>query len=84
MTSAAGSYRTPYGIARTDWERSDDRFRLTVDVPAGSTAEVHVPADGSRAEAPDGARLLRLTAGEAVYEVGSGHWTFRSTMTHGR
>ncbi|MYS73551.1 hypothetical protein GTY88_24495, partial [Streptomyces sp. SID5926] len=84
MTSAAGSYRTPYGVARTDWERSDDRFRLTVDVPAGSTAEVHVPVDGSRAQAPDGARLLHLTGGEAVYEVGSGHWTFRSTMARER
>ncbi|MGW2296777.1 family 78 glycoside hydrolase catalytic domain [Streptomyces violaceorubidus] len=80
MTSAAGSYRTPYGVARTDWERSDDRFRLTVDVPAGSTAKVRVPVLGKHAEAPDGARLLRMTGGEAVYEVGSGHWTFRSTV----
>ncbi|WP_217132261.1 family 78 glycoside hydrolase catalytic domain [Streptomyces sp. AC558_RSS880] len=78
MTSASGSYRTPYGIARSDWERTDGRFRLTVDVPAGSTAEVHVPAAGGRAEAPRGARLLRTSGEEAVYQVGSGHWTFRS------
>ncbi|CAM5262122.1 hypothetical protein STENM327S_07198 [Streptomyces tendae] len=84
MTSAAGSYRTPYGVARTEWERSDDRFRLTVDVPAGSTAEVHVPVSTRHAEAPEGARLLRPTGGEAVYEVGSGHWTFRSTLARGR
>ncbi|MEU6553460.1 family 78 glycoside hydrolase catalytic domain [Streptomyces sp. NPDC046915] len=80
MTSAAGSYRTPYGIARTAWTRHADRFRLTVDVPAGSTAEVHVPASDGRAEAPAGARLLRSGDTEAVYEVGSGHWRFHSTM----
>ncbi|MFD8521344.1 family 78 glycoside hydrolase catalytic domain [Streptomyces capillispiralis] len=78
MTSASGSYRTPYGTARTDWARTADTFRLTVDVPAGSTAEVHVPAAGGRAEAPEGARLLRVTGEEAVYQVGSGHWTFDS------
>ncbi|MDT0398246.1 family 78 glycoside hydrolase catalytic domain [Streptomyces edwardsiae] len=78
MTSASGSYRTPYGTARTDWERTAGRFRLTVDVPAGSTARIHVPAAGGHAEAPNGARLLRTTQKEAVYQVGSGHWTFRS------
>ncbi|GGU58948.1 family 78 glycoside hydrolase catalytic domain [Streptomyces daghestanicus] len=78
LTSASGSYRTPYGTARTAWERADGRFRLTVDVPAGSTAEIHVPTDGTRPAAPAGARLLRIEAGEAVYATGSGHWTFRS------
>ncbi|MDQ0947404.1 alpha-L-rhamnosidase [Streptomyces phaeochromogenes] len=86
MTSAAGSYRTPYGVARTEWKRGGGRFRLTVDVPAGSTAEVHVAlfsAEGSsgRAEAPAGARLVRETANEAVFEVGSGRWRFRSVAS---
>lgn len=78
MTSASGSYRTPYGIARTDWKRDTGRFRLTVNVPAGSTAEVHVPLLDGHAEASSGARLLREDNTEAVYEVGSGRWTFRS------
>ncbi|MGP2439599.1 family 78 glycoside hydrolase catalytic domain [Streptomyces sp. JW3] len=80
LTSASGSYRTPYGTARTSWERQDGHFRLTVDVPAGSTAEVHVPTDGTRPTATPGAKPLRVTDGEAVYEVGSGRWTFRSAL----
>ncbi|MEU1304850.1 family 78 glycoside hydrolase catalytic domain [Streptomyces shenzhenensis] len=80
MTSASGSYTTPYGVARTEWRRESGRFRLTVDVPAGSTAEVHVPADTGHAEAPVGAHLLRTEGSDAVYEVGSGHWTFRSAL----
>jgi alpha-L-rhamnosidase len=80
MTSASGSYRTPYGVARTDWKRDADGFRLILDVPAGSTAEVHVPAYAGRAWAPDGAHVLSTGATEVVYKVGSGHWTFRSTM----
>ncbi|MGW7596170.1 alpha-L-rhamnosidase C-terminal domain-containing protein, partial [Streptomyces rubiginosohelvolus] len=74
------SYRTPYGIARTAWRRDADRFRLTVDVPAGSTAEVHVPTSGGPAEAPPEAGLAHTDGTEAVYHVGSGRWTFRSTL----
>ncbi|GAA2894568.1 alpha-L-rhamnosidase C-terminal domain-containing protein [Streptomyces mexicanus] len=33
----------PYGLARTAWLRDGDRFHLSVDVPAGSTAEVRLP-----------------------------------------
>ncbi|MFI6565972.1 family 78 glycoside hydrolase catalytic domain [Streptomyces sp. NPDC050534] len=80
LTSASGSYRTPYGTARTSWQRTGDRFRLSVDVPAGSTAEIHVPAAGGRAQAPQGTRLLRADDTEAVYQVGSGHWQFESVM----
>ncbi|MFD7710856.1 family 78 glycoside hydrolase catalytic domain [Streptomyces sp. NPDC059786] len=80
LTSASGSYRTPYGTARTDWARTGDRFRLTADVPAGSRAEIHVPAAKGAASAPKGAKLIRTTSDEAVYAVGSGRWTFRSSL----
>ncbi|MCW8096069.1 family 78 glycoside hydrolase catalytic domain [Streptomyces tauricus] len=83
MTSATGSYRTPYGVARTGWKRDGGRFRLTVEVPAGSTAEVHVPlfGAGGKAQAPAGARLVRTDEDEAVYEIGSGRWSFRSAVS---
>jgi alpha-L-rhamnosidase len=80
LTSASGSYRTPYGVARTAWKRTGEQFRLSVDVPAGSTAEIHVPAAKGRADAPRGARLLRAGDTESVYQVGSGHWQFESGM----
>ncbi|WP_262698564.1 MULTISPECIES: glycoside hydrolase family 78 protein [Streptomyces] len=82
MTSASASYRTPYGVARTAWQRDADRFRLRVDVPVGSTAEVHVPTSGGPVGAPPGAGLVRTTGTEAVYHVGSGRWTFRSALSH--
>ncbi|KMS84660.1 hypothetical protein ACZ91_46455 [Streptomyces regensis] len=80
MTSASASHRTPYGTARTAWQRDADTFRLTLDVPAGSTAEVHVPATEGSARAPQGARLLRTDNTEVVYQIGSGHWKFDSTL----
>lgn len=57
------------------------RFRLHLTVPAGSTAEVHVPITSGRPAADRDAELSRSGEGEAVYEVGSGDWTFTTTVT---
>jgi alpha-L-rhamnosidase len=83
LTSASNSYRTPCGTASTDWQRDGDRYRLRLTVPAGSTAEVRVPFTSGDVTAPRGAELLRTEQGEAVYEVGSGDWTFTSVYAAG-
>ncbi|MFJ6633633.1 family 78 glycoside hydrolase catalytic domain [Streptomyces sp. NPDC091376] len=81
LTSAAGSYTTPYGTVRTKWQRAGSAYRLDTTVPAGTTAEIRVPATSGTVHADSGARLTRTEKGTAVYEVGSGTWTFRSTAT---
>jgi alpha-L-rhamnosidase len=51
LTHASGALRTPYGEVRTSWTevgsggvmRRSGRVQLSVTVPPGSTAEVHVP-----------------------------------------
>ncbi|WP_327365578.1 family 78 glycoside hydrolase catalytic domain [Streptomyces sp. NBC_01217] len=78
LTSAAASYRTPYGTARSSWRRDGSAYRLDVTVPAGTTAEIRVPSTSGRVRADGGARLVGVENGAAVYEVGSGAWTFTS------
>ncbi|WP_199484754.1 family 78 glycoside hydrolase catalytic domain [Actinomadura craniellae] len=80
LTRAAGTRRTPYGEVRTAWTRKGDEFRLTVTVPPGSTATVHVPllAAGAKATAHPAATRGPVSGSEAVYTVGSGSWTFTS------
>ncbi|WNE94300.1 family 78 glycoside hydrolase catalytic domain [Streptomyces luomodiensis] len=78
LTSAAASYTTPYGPARSTWRRDGSAYRLTVTVPAGTTAEVRVPVTSGAVRAPDEARPLRTEDGARVYAVGSGTWTFTS------
>ncbi|HEY6596638.1 MAG TPA: family 78 glycoside hydrolase catalytic domain [Asanoa sp.] len=43
---ASARHLTPYGEAAVSWRRRDGRFALSVTVPVGATAEVHLP-DGS-------------------------------------
>jgi alpha-L-rhamnosidase len=54
LTHVEGRYRTPYGEVRSEWTRTDGDIRLTVTVPPGSTAEVHVPGSGQVHEVGSG------------------------------
>jgi alpha-L-rhamnosidase len=73
-----GSYETPHGTARSSWARSDHRFRLTVAVPANTSAEVWVPHGGGRVQAPSRATLDRVDGDYSVFSVPSGEFTFTS------
>ncbi|MEU7430967.1 alpha-L-rhamnosidase C-terminal domain-containing protein [Streptomyces sioyaensis] len=70
-------YLAPYGQVRSCWERSVGTFVLRATVPRNATATVFVPASSRNAvSAPPGARCVRTGGGAAVYEVGSGSYTF--------
>ncbi|AZM64016.1 MULTISPECIES: family 78 glycoside hydrolase catalytic domain [unclassified Streptomyces] len=74
---ARTSIRTVRGTAAVSWTRIDGRLRLTVRVPVGATADVHVPGGGrSRVTAPAGAEILRTEPGFVVHRVPHGTWEF--------
>ncbi|QKG20439.1 family 78 glycoside hydrolase catalytic domain [Actinomadura verrucosospora] len=54
LTRASATRRTPYGEARTSWTRDGGKVTLTVTVPAGGTAEVHVPGTAEPAKVGSG------------------------------
>ncbi|WP_405741978.1 glycoside hydrolase family 78 protein [Streptomyces sp. NBC_00028] len=77
LTHVAGSYRTPYGEVSSEWTRTDGVFRLRVEVPPNTTAEIRVPTGGGKpGQAPDGARFERVDGDRAVYRAGSGSYLF--------
>ncbi|WP_329342943.1 glycoside hydrolase family 78 protein [Streptomyces sp. NBC_00663] len=77
LTHVAGHYRTPYGEVSSEWTRTDGVFRLRVEVPPNTTAEIRVPTRGGKPEpTPDGARFERVDGDRAVYRVGSGTYVF--------
>ncbi|MFB7088484.1 family 78 glycoside hydrolase catalytic domain [Streptomyces sp. NPDC056296] len=77
---ARTSIRTVRGEAAVAWSRVCRQLRLTVRVPVGSEAEVHVPvAEGAHAADPDGAEFLRAVPGFRIHRVGHGTWEFSGT-----
>ncbi|WP_416985766.1 family 78 glycoside hydrolase catalytic domain [Streptomyces sp. T028] len=74
---ARTSIRTVRGEAAVSWSRLDRELRLSVRVPVGSTAEVHVPArTRAQVAAPKGAEFLRGDSEFVVFRVGHGTWAF--------
>jgi alpha-L-rhamnosidase len=43
LTHASARHLSPYGEASVAWERVDGQFRLSLRVPVGAEAEVHLP-----------------------------------------
>ena len=52
------SYRTPYGVIRSEWKYADDgTWNWTYEIPAGTTARVRLP-DGSEKEESPGVHVV--------------------------
>ncbi len=89
LTWAEGTHHSIRGPIRVRWERSAEEFTLEVDIPANTTATVHVPADsadsvqesGVDARHSEGVKLLEASKDRAVFEVGSGSYRFRVAST---
>ncbi|MEU9272626.1 family 78 glycoside hydrolase catalytic domain [Streptomyces sp. NPDC048251] len=84
LTEGAGSLKTVYGLLSSKWNTDNGAFNLKVTVPVNTVAEVHVPAktrwevteSGRPAGDAKGVRFLRMEDGAAVFEVGSGSYSF--------
>jgi alpha-L-rhamnosidase len=85
LTEARGSYRSIRGEIVSDWERSEDRFRLAVTIPPNVTATVVLPAAGEEisegGEDAAGAAGVHSVSRESEtwrLEVGSGSYEFEA------
>lgn len=86
LNSARGSYDSIRGRIASQWSRSEDGFRLNAVIPANTGATVYVPAKdpasvregGQAVDRVDGVKFLRHEKDYAVFEVGSGQYTFTS------
>ena len=80
LTSAEGSYKTPKGIARSEWTKATSRFELKITVPTNTTAEVWVPTgNGQSVRTPARAEFERVEAGYTVFTVPAGRFTFKAS-----
>jgi alpha-L-rhamnosidase len=83
LTHVDGSYMTPYGEVASEWTRKDGTFRLEVEVPPNTTAEVRVPTGGRKPySSPEGATFLGIEGDRAVYRVPSGSYDFAAYDVH--
>lgn len=75
--------RTVRGQVAVGWSCAERELHLTVEVPVGAEAEVHVPSESSNQVAvvpSSGATIVRTEPGFVVFTVGSGNWRFTGTV----
>jgi alpha-L-rhamnosidase len=86
LTFVTATHKTMYGALDSSWKRAQGQFTLEITIPANTTATVWVPAKNASAVTESGrkpgevkgVKFLRSEAGSAVFEVGSGAYTFQS------
>lgn len=76
VTEAQGSFDALYGPVTTHWKTDDEGFRLTLTLPANTTAEVWIPAEKRTQVTHDAAEFLRMEDGCAVFAAASGTHRF--------
>jgi alpha-L-rhamnosidase len=88
LSFVKASHQSMYGTISSAWKRDGGRLRLDITIPANTGASVYVPAkeaaavseSGQPAAKAKGVKFLRMEAGAAVFEVGSGSYSFTSPL----
>lgn len=81
ITKVKGSFESVYGTIVSHWEWEKDVFTYEVVVPANTTATIYVPAEAESDIRADGLlKPVKVADGRAVYQVGSGRYTFESIL----
>jgi alpha-L-rhamnosidase len=86
LTWVKCSYDSNYGRIASNWKREGQALTFEVAIPPNTTATLYVPAkdaasvteSGKSAGKSLGVKFLRMDEDRAVYEVGSGMYTFVS------
>lgn len=81
MSFVNASFETRYGDVESSWKIvGENGVEMAVTVPVNTTANVYVPCGGDAGgvAAPSGAVFLKMDGNFAVYQVGSGSYTFKA------
>jgi alpha-L-rhamnosidase len=78
------SYQSVYGLIRSDWKKDPAGLKWEITVPANTKAIVYIPTknagdvmeSSNHAEKSEGVRFLKIENGIAVFETGSGKYSF--------
>jgi alpha-L-rhamnosidase len=78
------SYRSVYGLIRSEWNRNEGEFRLEVDIPPNTTATVYLPDTENKTIYESGKTLAetkyiqhrKTHHGISMIEIGSGSYSF--------
>jgi alpha-L-rhamnosidase len=82
LTEAKGSYQSVRGRIISDWKIERGQFVFKVTIPVNTTAQIFLPSRENAAVTEGGKSVnnVRYENGYAVLQVGSGDYSFTSTI----
>ncbi len=88
MTSVEAYYESMYGKIESEWKTDGEILSYRAVVPANTTAKLYLPASsvkeiresGRKTKKAKGVTFLRYENGKAVFELGSGNYSFTSVL----
>ena len=83
---ASGEYKSVKGLVKSGWKKNNGSLELNITVPPNSVATVYIPTKDAgsitekkiKIKSNRSFTFLRMEEGAAVYEVGSGDYSFTS------
>jgi alpha-L-rhamnosidase len=86
LHSVNADYQTPYGMVKSTWISNKNDFNWHITIPPNSKALVYVPAtsasniaeSGNKVSTVKSIKLIKMEAGRAIFEVGSGNYDFEA------
>ena len=67
---------SPYGLIRSEWKKTGDRFRLEVEVPVNTTATVYLPVKPDAKNVVSDVPATPSDRDRMAFRVGSGRYVF--------
>ncbi|MDT0677181.1 glycoside hydrolase family 78 protein [Autumnicola musiva] len=88
LDHVGATYESVYGTINSTWEKNNKIFSWNISVPGNTTALVYIPAaskqgvkeGGESIFSVKGIKFMRMESGRAIFEVGSGKYSFTSNL----
>jgi len=83
------SYKSTYGLIKSNWKQNGDKFEWNISIPANSSAIIYIPArtladvmeSGKAVSAKaEGIYEMKWENGKAILQIGSGDYQFASII----
>lgn len=88
INDVKASYQSPYGLIKSEWRKTPTTFNLQVSIPVNTTAVIDVYGDamqsvlvnGESVTIAQGLKFIGKVNGRLQYQVGSGDYSFTTTV----
>ena len=90
LNEVNASYQSPYGMISSHWTKINSDLTWNISIPANTKGTIYIPAvsekdvqEGANAiTGTEGIRFIRMEKGNAVFEIGSGNYSFNSKLNY--